>query len=177
MLHWLAEGRHVLVVGGGTVALQKARAATDAGAIVTVVAPRILDALQAHTRHMRPFEPADLDGMDLVFAATDDPSVNRTVAALCRARRLLVNVADDPEACDVTLPAVVRRGDLVLAVSTSGQSPGFAAWLRGDLEQRYGPEYGRALAVAARLRQEARLSGEDPRTLPYAALVAEQSVP
>jgi precorrin-2 dehydrogenase/sirohydrochlorin ferrochelatase len=129
------SGRRVLVVGGGAVASRKAVACWDAGGRVTAVAPEwgpSFECLRIE-KITRRFEPGDLKGAFIVFAATDDREANRSVAAACLAQRILCNVADDPGACDFTLPAVARRGSLTLAVSTGGASPALAGRVRDDL--------------------------------------------
>lgn len=127
----------VLVVGAGRVALRKARALVEAGASVTVVAPQATAEFdQAPVRLLlRRFRASDVRGRILVFAATDDPAVNRRVALAARRHSVLVNVADSREECAFLAPARVRRGDLQVAVSTSGRSPRLAVALRRQIER------------------------------------------
>jgi precorrin-2 dehydrogenase/sirohydrochlorin ferrochelatase len=146
------EGRRCLVVGGGTVGLEKARGLVDCGAIVTVVAPQIepeLQLLPIDWRQKR-YETADLDGAFLVVAATSNRSVNRRVFQDAEARSLLCNVVDTPEHCSFILPAVFRRDPIALAVSTGGASPALAKRLRDELGARIGDEH---VALATRLRE------------------------
>jgi precorrin-2 dehydrogenase/sirohydrochlorin ferrochelatase len=147
------------VVGGGEVAQRKIEALTEAGAErIRVVAPEVTPCLERLRRarrleHLaRPYLPGDLDGSFLVIAATDDPRVNRAVAAEAGASGVLVNVVDAPELGNFTTPASVRRGDLLLAISTGGTSPALAARIRRDLEQRYGAEFVMLLNLLRRLR-------------------------
>lgn len=122
----------VLVVGGGPVALSKARGLADAGAALTVVAPVVhpdFDDIEA-LYHLREYEASDLDGIQLVVTATSDPEVNAEVSAAARAAGVFVNSADDPANCTFILPAVARRGRLIAAVSTGGGSPALAQHLR-----------------------------------------------
>jgi siroheme synthase-like protein len=129
------DGRPCLVVGGGSVGLEKARGLLDCGAVVTVVAPQIepeLQRLPVRWRRKR-YQTADLDGMFLVVAATSVSSVNRQVSRDAEARSLLCNVADVPALCNFILPAVYRRDPIALAVSTSGASPALAKRLRDEL--------------------------------------------
>lgn len=134
----LADCR-VVVVGGGTVAARKVSGLLAAQANVTVIAPQLAPALQAMYRagnltwHARPFDPADVDGARLVFAATDDRTVNAAVAAAARRAGALCNVADDPIQGDFHVPAVHRSNDAVLAVGTGGASPRRAVALRDRL--------------------------------------------
>lgn len=118
-----------LVVGGGKVALRKVRTLLEYGASVTVTAPELdaeLEKIPGITIQKRKFIETDLDGMELVFAATSDEECNRRVSRLCRERRIFINVADVPEECDFYFPALVRRGDVVVGVSTGGKSPAAA---------------------------------------------------
>lgn len=131
------EGRRALVVGGGAVALRKARALARAGARVAVVAPRIGAGFGRFETRRRAFRAGDVRGASVVVAATDDAAVNRRVHAACRARGIPVNVVDVPELCTFTVPAVFRRGKLTIAVSTDGEAPALAGAIRRDLERRY----------------------------------------
>ncbi|MGH9136035.1 MAG: precorrin-2 dehydrogenase/sirohydrochlorin ferrochelatase family protein [Acidimicrobiales bacterium] len=158
----LLGGRPVLVVGGGRVALQKVRGLLDAGAAVTVVAPEVADdiaALPGVTVHDRPYQRNEVVGYRLVVAATGDPSVNQAVFDDGEAAGVWVNSADDPDRCSVTLPARVRRGDLLVTVSTGGRSPALAAWLREKLEADIGPEYEVLLGLLAEERDRLRAEG------------------
>ncbi|MBB6729295.1 precorrin-2 dehydrogenase/sirohydrochlorin ferrochelatase family protein [Cohnella zeiphila] len=166
MLH--LEGRRCLVVGGGKVAERKTAGLLDAGADVTVVSPRLSGRLSEWSAagriraELRGAEPGDLDGAALVFAATDRPELNRQLAAEARSRGIPVNVADDGEAGDFSVPAVVRRGGLVLAVGTSGAGPAMAAKLAGELERRYGEEYAELVETLGKLRGEIKRAVADP---------------
>jgi precorrin-2 dehydrogenase / sirohydrochlorin ferrochelatase len=136
------EGRRCLVVGGGRVASRKARGALDCGGAVTVVAPaagdevRRLAAAGSIAWERRRFDAADLDRATLVFAATDDRSVNARIAAAVRALGALVNVADDPGLSDFIVPAVVHGTGLSVAISSEGASPALTRRLRGELAAR-----------------------------------------
>ena len=130
------SGKRCLVVGGGVIADGKLDALVAAGARITLVSPDVLPRIAGFATdgqidwRRRPYEPADLDGAFLVIAATDDRAVNAGVAAEARARGILVNAVDDIPHCDFFAVAIVRRGDLQLAISTNGRSPAFARWLR-----------------------------------------------
>jgi len=130
------KGEPCLVVGGGAVALQKARALKRAGADVTAVSPEFSPAFRrlAVRRILRRFRPADIRGRVLVIAGTDSPAVNRAVFKACRRRAIPVNVVDVPDLCTFIVPSVLRRGPVVIAVSTGGQSPPLAKALRRHLE-------------------------------------------
>ncbi|HEX6678217.1 MAG TPA: bifunctional precorrin-2 dehydrogenase/sirohydrochlorin ferrochelatase [Actinomycetes bacterium] len=147
--------RPVVVVGGGAVAERRALGLLAAGADVRVVSPRVtggIDALAARgelTVERRPYRSGDLAGAVLAVAATDDPEVNRRVATDGRAARVPVNRVDHPDGGDVTVPAVLRRGDLTVAVATSGRAPGLAGALRRRLEADFGPEWGELVELLA----------------------------
>jgi precorrin-2 dehydrogenase/sirohydrochlorin ferrochelatase len=152
------EGRDVLVVGAGGVAARKVGGLLAAGASVRVVAPSAGEAVERLADEgrlsllRREYVPEDVEGAFLVIAATDDEDLNAAVSADARRNGCLVNVVDRPALCTITLPAVVRRGDLTLAVATNGRCPAMARSLREELEARYGETYGEALTVMGRLR-------------------------
>lgn len=159
------EGRRVLVVGGGRVAERKVRSLLDFGARVDVVSQTLSPALEALEGEGlvrwadQEFQEAQLEGMALVIAATDDAEANRGISASARKHNIPVNAVDQPEDCTFIVPAVARRGDLVLAVSTSGRSPALAKRLRKELEASYGPEYAAFLALMGRVREEVLARG------------------
>ena len=161
------QGKRAVVVGAGAVAHRKAQGLLEAGARVTVVAPEACEgllALAAEGRlelHRKAYDAGELEGAALVLAATDDETVNARVSADCSRLGLPINVADRPALCTFTLPAVVRRGDLTLAVTTEGRCPAFARALREELEGRYGEVYGEALEFMGRLRDVMLSEGWD----------------
>lgn len=164
-------GRPCLVAGGGRTAWRKIQSLLRAGAAVTVVAPRLDEALSraaaaGTVRHLaRTFEPGDLGGMKLVIAATDDRGVNREIARLAGAADIPVNVVDDPDACTFLLPSVVDRDPVIVAVSTGRTSPVLARLLRTRLESMIPAGYGRLAELCGRYRErvKARLSDERDR--------------
>jgi precorrin-2 dehydrogenase/sirohydrochlorin ferrochelatase len=147
-----------LVVGGGAVGERKVQDLMAAEARVTVVSRTLTPALAAladrgEIRYLpEDFTEAQVEGMALVMAATDDPEVNARVSAAAQTRAIWVNVADAPEYCTFIVPAQVRRGDLTLAISTGGASPALARRLREELQQYFGPEYGPYLDLLKRVR-------------------------
>ena len=152
-------GQRVLVVGGGPVAARKVTGLLQAGAVVTVVAPDAVPELADDPDvrwHPRDYRRGEAASYRLVFTATDDPEVNAQVARDCRAANVFVNSADDPANCTFTLPSVVQRGNLRLAVSTNGRSPAFAAWLRQRLEHDYTDTHARVVDLLGEVRSEAR---------------------
>jgi precorrin-2 dehydrogenase/sirohydrochlorin ferrochelatase len=152
----------VLVVGGGAVALRKARGVADAGGRPTVVAPEANDELRALIErlrlvwHPRPYTSGDARGHHLVFAATDSAEVNAAVAREAEEAGALASVADDGEGSIVQLPSVLRQGDVTVAFSTGGASPLLARRLRERLESVVTPGLGRAAGRLAHVRQELR---------------------
>jgi precorrin-2 dehydrogenase len=162
------EGRSCLVVGAGTVGEPKIGSLLAAGASIRVVALHATAAVAewaqtgAITWEARAFNSADLDGTFLVIAATNSSDVNAAIFHQARQRNILCNVVDDPEHCDFYYPAVVRRGDLQLAISTNGHSPALAQRIRRELEIQFGPEYGEWLEELGRARQQLFASKIDP---------------
>ncbi len=153
------EGRRCVVVGAGTIASQKLEGLLDCGAELSVVAPHATEAIQELARSGRvswiqaEFGPAHLDGAFLAIAATGDPAVNEQVFQAARQRGVLCNAVDDPERCDFFYPAVVRRGDLQIAISTAGKSPALAQRIRKELEEQFDASYGRWLDWLGSVRQ------------------------
>jgi precorrin-2 dehydrogenase len=158
-------GRPCLVIGGGVVAERKTRGLLDAGARVTVVGPSITDALDAWKadgalRHVaREYCRGDLAGFQLVFVATDEAGVSAAIAAEGRARGIWVNAADEPAHCDFHLPAVVRRGAVVVAVATGGTSPALARLVRDEIDAHLGHEVTALAEIAGEVRRDLRESG------------------
>ena len=153
------EGGRCLVVGGGNVALQKVRVLSAAGARTVVVAPKIDPQITSEpgvTPLARGFEPADLDGMLLAIAATNDARLNHRIHDLATERGILVNVVDDPAYCQFIFPSILRRGELAISVSTAGAGPALARLLRTDLERRYDRDFGRTLELLRELRGRTR---------------------
>lgn len=179
-----------LVVGGGAVAKRKCETLLEYGASVTVVAKALRADFSDLMRqscpqgeaagtsrgtknaaqwqyasvqlYVRPFEAADLNDRVLVFVATEDAALNREIVSLCHERHILVNVADIPELCDFYFPALVRRGDVVVGVSTGGGSPALAGRLRGALDEVLPQELGIRAEELAALRRELLAKGKHP---------------
>jgi precorrin-2 dehydrogenase/sirohydrochlorin ferrochelatase len=146
------------VVGGGGVGARKAETLLSCGARVTVVslefAPELAPLAEKGALTLREgrYRAEDLDGVFLVIATTDDENLNHQVSRDAQARGILVNVADRPAACTFILPSLVRRGDLVLAISTSGKSPAMAKRMGKELSRQFGPEYGALLTLMGAVR-------------------------
>jgi len=152
------DGRKCLVIGGGRVAARKVAALLACGGTVEVISPELTEELHEQQRHghlswcARPYQPGDLDGAFLVIAATDVEEVQAAVFAEASAANQLINIADVPSRCNFILPAIVSRGDLIIAVSTAGQSPTLARRISRQLAEAYGDEYGTVVEIMGRLR-------------------------
>jgi siroheme synthase-like protein len=154
-------GRPCVVVGDGDAAEAKVEALLEAGAEVTVVGDEpgpVLRALADAGRirlRRRPYRRGDLKGAFLAVAATGDGALNAAVHREADARRVLLNSVDDPRHSHFAVPSVLRRGDLVVAISTGGRAPALARRLRLELEDQLGPEYGELVNLLAEARREA----------------------
>lgn len=163
------EGRRCVVIGGGGVAERKVESLRECGAVVTVVSPEFTETLEKWASEgrietvRRPFTTDDVKGATLVIAATNVRSVNEMVFAAGRAEGVLVNVVDVPDLCDFYVPATVTRGDLQIAVSTSGTCPAMAKAIRKRLEELFGPEYGGYVDLGGWLRTELMAKAADAK--------------
>ena len=154
------RGQACLVVGGGEVAARKVASLLKCGAKVTLVSLRFDPSVKKLFKKKklqairRSFRSGDLKGQFLVIAATDDRALNSRISHLARRRRILVNAVDQPADCVFTVPSVMRRGPLTIAVSTNGASPALSKQIRLELSHRYGPEFGQFLKRMALARRE-----------------------
>lgn len=162
------DGRQVLVVGAGQVGEPKIRGLLPTGAKIRVVAHKASEAVQEWARlgqivlEERDFVLSDLDNVFLVVVATSSRDLNEFVFGEAQSRRILCNVVDVPEQCDFYYPAVVQRGDLQIAISTSGQSPSLAQKIRQQLERQFGPGYANWVAELGETRRKILASSLDP---------------
>lgn len=153
-------GRRVVVVGGGAVAVRKATSLLEAGARLVVVAHKPSEAMTTLcTNHGAElvrgrYAKQYIGEAVLVIAATDDREVNEQVYRDCQELEILCNVVDEPRLCDFFVPAVVKRGDLQIAIGTEGYCPAYAGHLRKKLETIITEEHGRFLAELERARRE-----------------------
>ncbi|MHB0998754.1 MAG: precorrin-2 dehydrogenase/sirohydrochlorin ferrochelatase family protein [Armatimonadota bacterium] len=154
------KDRKCIVVGGGPVADRKVRSLLESEADVVVVAPEIVPELMelindGKIRHIQQtFEAEYLDEAFLVIAATDDAEINKSVYTEAKRRGILVNVVDQPDLCTFFVPAVVRRGELTIGISTSGRSPSLARKIKREIDPLFGPEYGEFAELLGKLRAE-----------------------
>jgi precorrin-2 dehydrogenase/sirohydrochlorin ferrochelatase len=162
----LLDGRLAVVIGGGHIAERKVRTLRDAGAKVRLVADAVTPALRdlAEAGELglveRRYARGDLAGAVVVVAATDDEEVNRSVYADATEAGIPVNVVDNTALCTFIAPSIIRRGDLVVAISTGGAAPALAVRIRERLEQEFGDEYARFLELTAQLREEVKVPGD-----------------
>jgi len=160
------SGRLCLVVGGGRVAARKISALLLSGAVVRVVSPEVCSKVRRLSEEgrveliERAFQDDDLTGVFLVFAATNKPAVQQRIAEQARRCDVLLNSAEHPGLSSFLVPARVRRGDLLLAVSTGGASPALSALLKRKLALQFGPEYALLVQLMAAVRKMVPLGEE-----------------
>lgn len=168
------RGKKVLIVGGGHVALRKAERLAPYGASITAVAPEFAPgfaALSGVTALERRFQPGDVEGAALVIAATDDAELNAAVSELCAWEGIPVNVVDDLALCSFVFPALVRRGELSVGISTGGASPSAAQYIRRLVEEQVPGGFEEILDfLAARRAQLKSALPAERRSAAYAAL-------
>lgn len=156
------RGRRCAVFGGGELAAQKVDGLRSAGAKVTVIAETFSADLERLglageiDLQRRAYRPGDLSEIDLAIDASEDEMLGLAISDEARETRTWLNVVDRPSLCDFIAPAIVRRGDLTIAISTGGASPALARRIRQDLERVYGDEYGAALKVMRAIRDRLR---------------------
>lgn len=167
-------GRPVLVVGGGRIALRKVQQLLVAGADITVLAPVIVDELRELPVRIlqREYAAGDVVGFRLVVTATGVLDVDQQIYDECEALGTWVNSADDPARCTFTLPAVMRRGDLMVAVSSGGASPALASFLRARLEEQIGPEFARVVELLAAERARVHAEGRSTEDVDWSPILA-----
>lgn len=159
------KGKKVIVVGGGMVAKRKIETLLEYGADVHVISKALAPELDQGVKTGRvkllgeKFLETHLDCAFMVIAATDDTDLNRRVSRAAQKRGLLVNAVDQPEDCNFIVPSSLKRGDLRIAVSTSGKSPALARKVREDLERHFGSEYELFLNLMGRMRREILAQG------------------
>lgn len=163
------QGRRCIVIGGGTVAERKIEGLLAAGAEITVVSPEISEGLrlfftQRSIQHVqRKYENGDLAGYALAFVATDDGETTAAVFLEARERGIWVNCADVPGCCDFILPAVIRRGELAVAISSGGASPAATRAIREELESYLSEEFAQLVQTASEVRTDLRERSIHPR--------------
>lgn len=177
------RGRKAVVLGGGPLAREKVEGLLRTQARVVVVAGQVVPELAALAKERavewvaRDYRPGDLAGAALAIDASGVKSVNVSAQAEARVARVILNVVDRPEQCDWIAPAIVRRGPLQIAVSTSGESPFLAASIRARLERLFGEEWGSFTTLLGGLRRRLRSEGVDlpAQEAIYRALLASEA--
>jgi len=154
----MLDGRLGVVIGGGAVGERKVRTLLDAGARVKLITPdatpRLKKLAQGEQIELieRPYERGDLKGAAVVIASTDERDVNQAIYEEAIEEGVPVNVVDDPPRCTFIAPSIVRRGDLMIAISTGGTNPAMAVRIRQKLEKEFGPEYEAYFELIKRLK-------------------------
>jgi precorrin-2 dehydrogenase/sirohydrochlorin ferrochelatase len=162
------KGRSCLVVGGGGVGTRKVETLLECGAQVTVVGINVTKTLkllsekELITLKLRAYRPSDLNGIFLLIGATNDERLNQRLSMDAEKRNMLCNIADRPAACNFILPSIVQRGDLTVAISTSGKSPAFAKKLRKDLEAQFDGSYAVLLDLMGAIRNRLLVEAHAP---------------
>ena len=157
--------RRCIVVGGGRVALRKARVLLEHGADVTVISPDLCHELAELAESgeisalAREYQAGDLENAFIAIAATDNSAVNRQVVAEARRGAVLVNMVDDAENSDFIVPSYLRRGEITIAVSTNGKSPALARKIRLRLERELGDEYALLANLISEVRMQVKREG------------------
>jgi siroheme synthase-like protein len=168
------DGKRCLIVGAGEVAMSKIRSLLDTGADIRVVAIAAREAVRNLAASgkirlsLRKFAPSDLQNVFVVVAAASSRELNRAIYRQAQEQGILCNAVDDPPHCDFFYPAVVRRGALQIAISTSGKSPSLAQKLRQQFERQIGPGYAQWVEELGETRQyvlASKLSPERKRAL------------
>lgn len=159
------KGKTALVVGGGNVAERKIEALLDCGAKIDIVSNELTDKLKNLVevygiRHLNEeFSEKHLEGVFLVIAATNDKQLNHKVSKIAKKMGLLINAVDQLPDCNFIVPSIVKRGDLLIAISTSGKSPALAQKVRKQLDTQFGSEYEDFLVLMGRVRKEILTKG------------------
>ena len=162
-------GREVLVVGGGSVAARKIKTLLEYGAVINMVSkelsPEVKDYVDnGKVRYLGgEFSLVFLKNMFLVIAATDDAELNRRISKAAEEKGMLINAVDQPADCNFIVPSIIKKGDLIVAVSTSGKSPALAKKIRKQLTEYFGEEHELFLRVMGKIRNDIIASGADQK--------------
>jgi len=154
------QDKRIVIIGGGSVAQRKAVTILPAGAKLAIISPTITFELQklrdsgAISHLQREYAPGDLAGAFMAIAATNNRGVNLTVAEEANRLGILVEITDNPAAGNVTSPALVRQGDLSIAISTNNRAPALSAVIRKELTEIFGPEYAQTVRILGAIREK-----------------------
>ncbi len=160
------RNKQILIIGGGKVALEKVERLKDFGAFIHVIAPDILleiKKIENISFENRKYAPGDILGADFVIAATDIEEVNEEICELCRENRIPINVVDDKDKCDFIFPSVVKRGELVAGITSSGASPQVAIRLRKEFENLIPDNIEDILDYLGSIREDIKKSVPDAK--------------
>jgi siroheme synthase-like protein len=177
------KGRPCLIVGGGSIALEKIRVLLESQASILVVAPEVLDGVRELAEEgriilqLKQYDPADLEDVSVVIAATDNAQLNHRVYGEAVTRGRIVNVVDDPAYCDFYFGSIVRRGALQVAISTAGESPAFAQRLKQEIDEALPADTGAWLARLGETRRHVnRVVKAGPRRIALLRELARREV-
>jgi len=154
-----------IIVGGGSVAERKAKTLLEYGAIIHIVSRQLTNKLNKLVEDKQikylgeKFREEDLNDAFVVIAATDDKELNHEISEISRKRGLLTNAVDQPSDCNFIVPSITKRGDLIIAISTSGKSPALAGKIRKELEKQFDIKYESFLVLMGRVRNEVMSRG------------------
>lgn len=174
-----AEGKRCIIAGGGKIACRKAETMLSFGAGVTLIAPELSEELESLAIrekipvHKRKFFNEDAEGADFVIAASDDEAANSQISKICREKKIPVNVVDVKEECSFIFPAVIRRKNVIVTVSTGGESPALCAYLKNKLEKEIPDYYGDMAKMLSGLRDyiKSQVKEEENRKELYYELI------
>jgi precorrin-2 dehydrogenase/sirohydrochlorin ferrochelatase len=159
------KGELVVIIGGGNVAERKVSSILPSGARLTVISPTLTYTLQklrdsGQIQHFsRRYEDGDLVGAFIAIAATDNHDVNLAVAMEAEKLKILIEVTDNPLAGNITSPAIIRQGDLTIAISTNNRAPSLSASIKRELVRAYGPEYAKTVKLLGAVREKLLTDG------------------
>ncbi len=160
--------KNCIIIGGGTVALRKLEKLREFNPIITVIAPSVCDEINRFPDIKiikRKFEDRDIDNAFMVISATDDKELNTHIFELCSEKNILINTVDDKEKCGFIFPALVKRDNITVGISTSGKSPLYSRFLRERIEKLLDEDCDRTVEVLSKYRAEIkkRVSSEENR--------------
>lgn len=156
-----------VIAGGGTIAARKVKSMLEFGANVTVIAPEIQEEIKERSEQIRiicrEIQEQDLQGADVVILATDQPEINHRLAQYCKENKILVNVVDVKEDCGFYFPAIIKQEDVVVSISTAGESPLLASYIRKEIEENLNTYYGNIAKMLGEIREDVFLRFSSPK--------------
>lgn len=153
------KGKKCLVIGGGEVALRKVKTLLSCCAKVKVVSPVLIKKFEGFKKNKnfkyvkRKFKKNDLNGVSIIISATDDTILNQRIANYAKEKNILINVVDNPKLCDFIVPSVIKRGHLIISISTSGNFPLISKLIRKELEKKFNHKFGGFIEKAGKIRK------------------------